>query len=156
MGELRYHFPVAFSAKSLSSRLLGAFELITMASESHSTHLKYMNICKSFNPAWCLNTGLYLEKKLLSFNPQVLLKTVHLKSQILYHMTKCGRNWEERNQCGWIHWKKLLWIGKRWVHPWKGARWMTGRERPCEKVAGMGAVMNTIRKRGTSRIWDAC
>lgn len=28
--------------------------------------------------------------------------------------------------------------------------------RPREKVAGMGAVMNTIRKRGTSRIWDTC
>lgn len=31
-----------------------------------------------------------------------------------------------------------------------------GERRGREKVAGMQAVMNTIRKRGTSRIWDAC
>lgn len=61
MGELRYHFPVAFSANSLNSELLGVFELITITPESHSTHL-HMNLCKAFNLAYCLNTGLDLEK----------------------------------------------------------------------------------------------
>lgn len=86
MGELRYHFPVAFNAKNLNSELLGAIELITMASESHSTHL-HMNTCKSLNLACCLNTGLYLKKiKMYIIQSTIFIEYSTLKrSNIVSH-----------------------------------------------------------------------